>query len=106
MQIIEKALIASVDSGIYNVGSGGTTLEERVRGIVEVFSPENKKSTITYCPEKQNCTQFVLDIQKTKSELGYAPQYSWFDYLVKFKEEMKTQPFAKLWGREEDYYTI
>lgn len=33
MQIIEKALIASVDSGIYNVGSGGTTLEERVRGI-------------------------------------------------------------------------
>lgn len=106
MQIIEKALIASVDGGIYNVGSGGTTLEERVRGIVEVFSPENKKSTITYCPEKQNCTQFVLDIQKTKSELGYTPQYSWFDYLVKFKEEMKTQPFAKLWGREEDYYTI
>lgn len=104
LQIIEKALIADVDGGIYNVGSGGTTLEERVRGIVDVFSPADKKSEITYCPDKQNCTQFVLDIQKTIFELGYEPKYSWHDYLVKFKDEMKTQPFAKLWGREEDYY--
>lgn len=103
LQIIEKALIADVDGGIYNVGSGGTTLEERIRGIVDVFCPKDKKSTITYRPEKQNCTQFVLDISKTISELGYQPQYSWHDYLVKFKEEMENQPFAKLWGREEDY---
>lgn len=103
LQIIEKALIAEVDGGIYNVGSGGTTLEERIRGIVDVFCPKDKKSTITYRPEKQNCTQFVLDISKTISELGYQPQYSWHDYLVKFKEEMENQPFAKLWGREEDY---
>lgn len=106
LQIIEKALVADVDGGIYNVGSGGTTLEERVRGIVDVFSPIDKKSPITYCPEKQNCTQFVLDIRKTIIELGYEPKYSWKDYLVKFKEEMETQPFAKLWGREEDYITL
>lgn len=104
LQIIEKSLIANVDGGIYNVGSGGTTLEERVRGIVDVFCSKNKKSVITYCPEKKNCTQFVLDIQKTIFELGYEPKYSWHDYLVKFKKEMETQPFAKLWGREEDYY--
>lgn len=104
LQIIEKALVANVDGGIYNVGSGGTTLEERVRGIVDVFCPKDKKSKITYCPEKQNCTQFVLDIQKTIIELGYEPKYSWHDYLVRFKEEMGVQPFAKLWGREEDYY--
>lgn len=103
LQIIEKALVANVDGGIYNVGCGGTTLEERVRGIVDVFCPKDKKSTITYCPEKQNCTQFVLDIQKTVFELGYEPKYSWHDYLVKFKEEMESQPFAKLWGREEDF---
>lgn len=106
LQIIEKALVANVDGGIYNVGSGGTTLDQRIHDIVDVFSPKDKKSTITYCPEKQNCTQFVLDIQKTKSELGYTPRYTWRDYLVKFKEEMETQPFAKLWGREEDYYTM
>ncbi len=106
LQIIEKALSADVDGGIYNVGSGGTTLEERVRDIVDVFCPDGKKSKITYCPEKQDCTQFVLDIKKTIFELGYEPQYSWKDYLLKFKEEMATQPFAKIWGKEEDYYTF
>lgn len=103
LQIIEKALIANVDGGIYNVGSGGTTLEERIRGIIDVFCSPDMKSSITYCPGKQNCTQFVLDIQKTIFELGYEPRYGWLDYLKKFKEEMKIQPFAKLWGREEDY---
>ena len=104
LRIIEKALVAIVDGGIYNVGSGGTTLEERVRGIVDVFSPKNNKSEISYCPEKPNGTQFVLDITKTKLELGYEPKFSWYDYLVKFKKEI--QPFAKLWGREEDYYKL
>ena len=104
LQIIDKALVADVDGGIYNVGSGGTTLEERVRGIVEVFCPADKKSEITYRPEKQNCTQFVLDYQKTMDELGYEPRYSWHDYLVMFKREMEAQPFAKLWGVESDYY--
>ena len=106
LRIIEKALVAVVDGGIYNVGSGGTTLEERVRGIVDVFSPKNNKSEISYCPEKPNGTQFVLDITKTKIELGYEPKFSWYDYLVKFKKEMEIQPFAKLWGREEDYYKL
>lgn len=106
LRIIEKALVAVVDGGIYNVGSGGTTLEERVRGIVDVFSPKYNKSEISYCPEKPNGTQFVLDITKTKLELGYEPKFSWYDYLVKFKKEMEIQPFAKLWGREEDYYKL
>ena len=106
LRIIEKALVAVVDGGIYNVGSGGTTLEERVRGIVDVFSPKNNKSEISYCPERPNGTQFVLDITKTKLELGYEPKFSWYDYLVKFKKEMEIQPFAKLWGREEDYYKL
>lgn len=106
LRIIEKALVAVVDGGIYNVGSGGTTLEERVRGIVDVFSLKNNKSEISYCPEKPNGTQFVLDITKTKLELGYEPKFSWYDYLVKFKKEMEIQPFAKLWGREEDYYKL
>ena len=106
LQIIEKALVSDVDGGIYNVGSGGTTLEERIRGIVDVFCPIDKKSIITYCPEKQNSTQFVLDIKKTVFELGYEPKYSWHDYLVRFKEEMEAQRFAKIWGREEDYYQL
>lgn len=103
LQIIEKALVANVDGGFYNVGTGGTTLEERVRGIVDVFCPSGKKPIVTYCPEKKNCTQFVLDIQKTVFELGYTPKFSWHDYLVKFKEEMDTEPMAKIWGKKEDF---
>lgn len=103
LQIIEKSLTASVDGGIYNVGSGGSTLKERIEAIVDVFSPEDNKSEIVYCPEKRSAQQFVLDISKTKEELGYEPQYSWKEFLIDFKQDMQTQPFAKLWGREEDY---
>lgn len=105
LQIVEKTLIADVEGGIYNVGSGGSTLKERIQGIVDVFSPKDHPSEIVYCPEKQSGTQFVLDIRKTVNELGYEPRFTWKDYLIKFKEDMKTQPFAKIWGREEDFYS-
>ncbi len=103
LQIIEKSLTATVDGGIYNVGSGGSTLKERIEAIVDVFSAENNKSEIVYCPEKRSAQQFVLDITKTKKDLGYEPRYSWKDFLVDFKKDMEEQPFAKLWGREEEY---
>lgn len=106
LQIIEKSLTATVDGGIYNVGSGGSTLKERIDAIIDVFSPENNKSEIVYCPEKRNAQQFVLDITKTKEELGYVPRYSWKEFLLDFKKDMYEQPFAKLWGREEDYITL
>ena len=103
LQIVEKSLEANHEGGLYNIGSGGSTLEERIRGIVEVFCPQEKKSNIMYCPEKRNSQQFVLDISKTKSELGYEPKYTWKDYLYDFKKEMQEQPFGKLWGYEKDF---
>lgn len=106
LQIVEKSLEASVDGGIYNIGSGGSTLEERVKAIVEVFNPVDKKSKIIYKPEKRSATQFVLDIRKTIDELGYEPKYSWKDYLLDFKKDMEEQPFGKLWGYESDFINI
>ena len=103
LQIIEKSVIVPIDGGFYNVGSGGSTLQERIEGIADVFSPVGRKCNIIYCPEKRNATQFVLDITKTQTELGYVPHYSFHDYLVDFKFEMETQPFEKIWGRESDY---
>lgn len=103
LQIVEKSLNANVDGGIYNIGSGGSTLEERVKAIIEIFSPEGKKSNIIYRPEKRSAMQFVLDIRKTVDELGYQPQYSWKDYLIDFKKEMEEQPFGKLWGYESEF---
>ena len=103
LQIVERCAESDGDGGVYNIGSGGSTLDERIKGIVEVFSPEDNRSQITYDPEKPSARQFVLDIEKTKLELGYVPQYTWIDYCRWFKEERERQRFAQLWGREEDY---
>ena len=104
LQIIEKAVEANHDGGFYNVGSGGSTLRERIEAIADVFSPENQRCSIVYRPEKPSSTQFVLDYSKTERELGYHPQYTFKTYLEDFKREMQEQPFRKIWGREEDYY--
>lgn len=103
LQIVEKCLEAQHEGGLYNIGSGGSTLRERIEGIVDVFSPADKRSNIIECPEKRSAQQFVLDITKTCQELGYRPADTWKTYLESFKEDMQNQPFAKLWGREEDY---
>lgn len=103
LQIVERCVESDGSGGIYNIGSGGSTLDERIRGIVEVFSPQHKQSLISYAPDKPSARQFVLDIEKTRSELGYEPQFSWVDYCRWFKEEQMKQRFAKLWGTEEDY---
>lgn len=102
LQIVEKCLLSDLDGGIYNVGSGGSTLKERIEGIIDVFSPKIK-SQIIYCPEKRSTQQFVLDIRKTINELGYIPRYDWKAYLIEFKKEKELQSFRKLWGSEEDY---
>lgn len=103
LQIVEKCAESSLDGGLYNIGSGGSSLDERIHAIVDVFSPSDHKSVISYAPEKRSATQFVLDISKTKSELGYEPHYSWKDYCEWFVKEREAQRFAKLWGTEEDY---
>lgn len=106
LQIIEKCAIANHDGGIYNIGSGGSSLDERIRTIIDVFAVDGKKSEISYAPEKPLCSQYVLDITKTKNELGYEPKYNWRDYCVWLKNERKVQRFAKIWGTEEDYSLI
>lgn len=103
-QIILCALQSEHDGGFYNIGSGGSTLDERVKGIIDVFSPKERPSKIIYCPEKKSAQQFLLDYSKTSRELGYQPRQKWHDYLVEFKHEMEIQRFAKLWGNEKDFF--
>lgn len=103
LQIIEKCIESPLDGGIYNAGSGGSTLKERIQGIIEVFSPKEHPSPIISRPEKRSSQQFVLDIHKTMEQLQYIPQYSWKEYLLDFKKDMETQPFKKLWGESKDY---
>ena len=98
-QLVHKAIIANNNGGIYNVGTGiGTSIEDIVKGIVEVFSPENKKSKIIYSPEKENTKSFVMDIKNAKKELKYIPKYDYISYLRDFKKEMELNRFKDLWG--------
>ena len=106
LQIVEKCVESSTARGIYNVGSGGTSLENRVLAIRDVFCPKDHLSEVLYYPEKADCTQYVLDISKTIEELNYKPEYTWKDYLIQLKWHMETQPNKEIWGAFEDYYDL
>lgn len=104
VQILQKACDAKVEGGIYNVGRGvGVTLDEQIRGIVEVFSPTNNPSSIFYRPDLPNARQFVHDISKTIKDLEYEPMYDYPKLLNDFKLEMELNRFEKLWGQPGDY---
>jgi UDP-glucose 4-epimerase len=97
-QAIEKSLNAQVDGGIYNVGTGvGVTLEEQILGIINVFSPKDKKSEVIYKRDKADVKQYIYDISKTTRELGYVPKYNYMELLMDFKDEMLKNRFGKLW---------
>lgn len=103
-QVVSKSIKSDMDGGIYNVGGRQTvSLDEQIKGIIEVFSPQGKKSQIVYRPDKPDALQASFDISKTKRELNYEPQFTYLEAMHDFKEEMRLEPFAKLWGRKEDY---
>lgn len=88
-------------SGVYNAGTGiGTSLEEQIRGIAEVFSPKDHPSRVLYAPEKPDAPQYIFDISKGRKYLGYSPSYSYLDYLRDFRKEMEANRFEALWGPE------
>lgn len=104
VKIIELAIQSGTSGGMYNVGRGeGVTIEEQIRGIVQIFSPDENKSEIIYRPDKPDTRQFIHNISKTKKDLGYIPQYNYIDLLKDFKREMEINQFEKLWGTEKDY---
>lgn len=102
-QLIAQCIEDKEHGGIYNVGSlHQVTLEEQIDGIIEVFT-EDKKSKKIYRPDKPDALFNHLDISKTIKELGYAPRYSYIDWLKDYKEEERLNRFENLWGRMQDY---
>lgn len=90
--------------GLYNVGNlSGVSLEEQIRGIVDVFSPKDNPSVIDYDFNKPNALQAKFDISKTIAELGYKQKYTYIEAMVDFYREMQIERFALLWGTKKDY---
>lgn len=103
-QLIEKCILSTEDGGIYNLGRGvAISLDEQIKGIIEVFSTYRSKSKIIYKPDKPDGREYVNDISKTCKELGFKPLYDYHALLIAFKVEMEKQRFKKLWGIESDY---
>ncbi len=101
------AIIGAINSdkarGLYNITSGiRTSLEEEVKGIIEVFSPPDRRSKIIYRSDKPNmpCT-FLYDISKAKREINYEIRYPLIRMLQDIKHEMTCQRFAHLIRREK-----
>lgn len=104
VQAVVKAADSTLSGGIYNIAAKErVTLDQMIKGIVEVFSPEDKKSVISYDSSKPDTLQSILDMTKTKQDLGYDPKYTYIDMLKDMKKEMIEEPFAKLWNTG-DYY--
>lgn len=94
-QMLYKALFVDREEGYYNVGSGvGTTLLDQIKGMVEVFGEEGKKSEIVMRPDKPNAPQYIMDITPAKNELGYEPKYDYISMLKDFKVEMESRRIA------------
>lgn len=85
---------------VYAVGKrtsdNGFTLEEQIKGIVQIFSPKD-------APSKPDALQAKFDTSKTKLELGFMPEFTYLQAMADFYEEMMNEPFGKLWMRKEDY---
>lgn len=89
-QMLYKALFVQREKGYYNVGTGvGTSLLEQIKGMVDVFGEDDKKSQIVLHPEKPNAPQYIMDITPAEKELGYSPKYDYISMLEDIKLEMK-----------------
>jgi UDP-glucose 4-epimerase len=77
------------------------TLEEQIRTIVDVFSPKDNPSPITYAPDKVSGGGCLMNVDNAKEELGYEPQYDVRKLFEDFKEEMKTNRFYELRSDEK-----
>ena len=89
-QMMYKALFVDRKEGYYNVGTGvGTTLLDQIKGMIQVFGSNEKKSEIILVPEKPNAPQYIMDISNAKVELGYIPQFDYISMLEDMKNEMQ-----------------
>jgi UDP-glucose 4-epimerase len=92
INIVEAAISSDTAQGIFNVGTGiPTSLEQQIRGIVEVFSDGQNQSNIVYRPEKRSQTSYLYDISRTEQELNYKVQYPYMEMLQDMKQEMLAQ---------------
>ena len=92
----ELALGSDATGGLYNMTSGvAVSLEDQVRTVIGLFSPEDNRSEIVYSPEKKNNTpSYLFDMSKAERDFGFTPQYTSFcDMMSDYKAVMDSGKF-------------
>jgi UDP-glucose 4-epimerase len=104
---VTGAIIKAIDTpkvhGLYNIATGiCTTLEDEVKGIIDVFSPKDCRSAISYDTSKPDTLSYLYDISKAKRDFGYEVKYPFKKMLEDYKKEMKLNPprFPELRDRQ------
>lgn len=105
VRLVQACIESDKEGGVYNCGNGWqVSLEDQIKGIIEVFSPKDKPSEILYCPEKPDPLQNAFDMTQTFEDFpSYRPEYNYVDQLKDFKKEMEEEPMRQLWGAKSDY---
>lgn len=91
VQAFVKALQSNMAQGVYNIGSGvGITLQQQAQIMVDVRSPQGKRSQIMLRSDKPSTMKpYVLDISRAQRDFDYQPAYSFHDMIVDYgKEEL------------------
>ena len=97
-KMLYLALYSDRDKGYYNVGTGkGITLEDQIKGIVEVFG-DGKDIKIINRPDKPNAPQYVMDIKEAAEELGYEPEDDYIKMLKDIRREKKEDDEFGKWS--------
>jgi len=103
-QMVIKSVESVHAKGFYNVATGiGTTLDEQVKGIARVFSPESNPSNIIYRPEKPSQTSYLYDVENAKRDLDYEPKFNYLQMLEDMKLEMNSDRFSHLRNTDPAY---
>ena len=90
-QIVYKALRHSGEGGTYNVGAGRmVSLEEQIRTMAQVFGGSIAPEIIVRS-DRPDAREYLMDIEKTRHDLGYEPEYT--DYR-KMLEAIKAEKAA------------
>lgn len=101
---IECAIEAKNINGVFNVASGiGYSLLDEAKAIAKVFN-NGKVSEVTSDTSKPGLTRgYVYDISKAKKYLGYNPQFTNLETMLKdYKSEWQTKKFKNYHFIKED----
>lgn len=95
-QMLYKAMWAPASaSGCYNMGTGRmTSLDEMVDVIIRTFCRPDHMSRKVYRPEKHDCVDYFMNVDKARKNLGYEPEYTPERLFADYKCEMEENRFA------------